>query len=119
MRPLSISFGANFVMSNLYAKIINYWKSYFPIVHYAKEMNWSGYYEPLHKQAIESEHWKRLKKEVFAMFPLCACCNRRAQHLHHVTYVHIGRETIWDVVPVCAICHKYIHKNIKEHLTQN
>lgn len=33
----------------------------------------------------------------------------RASEVHHLTYVRVGREMLFDLVAVCEICHRKIH----------
>lgn len=37
------------------------------------------------------------------------CLKRAATEVHHLTYVRVGREMLFDLVAVCEICHREIH----------
>ena len=45
--------------------------------------------------------------------PMCLVCERvwrpRSGHLHHLTYVRIGREDDEDLAPLCAADHRLLH----------
>lgn len=46
--------------------------------------------------------------------PMCLVCGRvwrpRSGHLHHLTYVRIGREDDEDLAPLCAGGHRRLHQ---------
>ncbi|MAS95000.1 MAG: hypothetical protein CMO55_17530 [Verrucomicrobiales bacterium] len=37
------------------------------------------------------------------------CLKWKATEVHHLTYVRVGREMLFDLVAVCEICHREIH----------
>ena len=40
---------------------------------------------------------------------LCQGCRReRATQVHHLTYVHLGAEPLWDLIAVCTDCHERV-----------
>ncbi len=42
---------------------------------------------------------------------VCAGCGAaRAEEVHHLTYDRVGREMLFDLVAVCAACHRSIHE---------
>lgn len=64
-----------------------------------------------HRTYIASAAWKDRKREYFSSHPkVCvACGSGRNVHLHHKTYVRLGRELDSDLVPLCAGCHSKVH----------
>ena len=46
---------------------------------------------------------------------LCqGCLLRRATQVHHLTYVRVGREMLFDLISVCEFCHDAIHAKDEE-----
>jgi hypothetical protein len=42
---------------------------------------------------------------------LCEGCRKaRAVHVHHLTYSHVGRELLFQLVAVCLECHEHAHE---------
>lgn len=37
------------------------------------------------------------------------CGKRRAVHVHHKTYEHLGDEFLFELIGLCAICHERLH----------
>jgi 5-methylcytosine-specific restriction endonuclease McrA len=37
------------------------------------------------------------------------CGTARANQVHHLTYAHVQREFLWELVAVCAACHERLH----------
>jgi len=41
---------------------------------------------------------------------ICECCRSYpAEHVHHLTYEHLGSEPLWDLRAVCSGCHGFLH----------
>ena len=69
------------------------------------------------KQAhLQSEFWKSLKKErtKIAGEYTCEACNKQTTQLdlHHITYEHLGFESIDDVRLLCRDCHSRLHQTL-------
>lgn len=46
----------------------------------------------------------------------CEFCRlRRMEHVHHRTYAHFGQEPLGDLMGVCALCHRTIHRLVRGH----
>lgn len=69
---------------------------------------------------LTSKGWKTRRRAWYAAWltahgtpPLCLVCDRtwspRTGHLHHLTYVRLGREHDEDLVPLCAPAHRRLH----------
>jgi len=67
---------------------------------------WSWYNEYL-----LSEEWQSLRIRVFARARgVCEGCGiNSATQVHHLTYVRVGQEMLFDLVAVCDDCHSRIH----------
>jgi hypothetical protein len=64
------------------------------------------YYEHL-----DSEKWRRLRQKVLARCKgICEGCGvNRAVQVHHLTYMRLGDEMLFDLAAVCMDCHDKIH----------
>lgn len=62
---------------------------------------------------LQSPEWKhRRGKVINRAGGLCeACRERSAVHVHHLTYAHVGREPLFDLVAICQQCHDDLHDN--------
>jgi hypothetical protein len=60
---------------------------------------------------MDNPAWIDLRNRVFARCKgMCEGCNRRPMvHVHHLTYVRLGAEMLFDVVGICKPCHDQIH----------
>lgn len=64
---------------------------------------------------VASRRWRALRAVVFALSDgKCFACNGDANQVHHLRYwlngqSLLGRETCWDVEPVCGQCHDGKH----------
>lgn len=54
-----------------------------------------------------SKHWKNVRESFHLQCAACGWSSRIS--LHHKTYERLGRETVDDLVPLCANCHKLVH----------
>ncbi len=68
---------------------------------------WWGWYN----EYLQSPVWKEKRAKVFARANnLCeACRDAPAMQVHHRTYENVGREPLFDLVAVCADCHRILH----------
>ncbi|WP_141823114.1 HNH endonuclease signature motif containing protein [Humibacillus xanthopallidus] len=69
---------------------------------------------------LASRTWKAKRQQWYAAWltaagtpPVCAACGSRwtlkTGHLHHLTYMRLGREEPEDLVPLCARHHRQLH----------
>ena len=69
---------------------------------------------------LASKAWKAKRQQWYAAWltaagtpPVCAACGARwtlkTGHLHHVTYMRLGREEPEDLLPLCARHHRQLH----------
>lgn len=65
---------------------------------------------------IKSSDWRERRKEMMdEANNECFNCGEKATELHHLSYVNLGFEMLYeDVIPLCNKCHKEVHKTNKE-----
>ncbi|MGE4197652.1 MAG: hypothetical protein AB7G11_11075 [Phycisphaerales bacterium] len=61
---------------------------------------------------LESSQWRDKRNRVLERDGnLCQACRRRpATQAHHLTYAHVFREPLFDLIAVCDVCHKALHE---------
>jgi hypothetical protein len=71
---------------------------------------------------LQSPEWHLLRQKVFTRAaklhgrdiygrPYCEGCGERpVEHVHHLTYEHVRRELLWELVGVCTSCHEKAHE---------
>ena len=66
---------------------------------------------------LRSEAWALKRREVFDLQgKTCLACGRTKDlHVHHVTYVRLGHESLDDLRVLCHSCHDELHKGYEEH----
>lgn len=60
---------------------------------------------------INSAEW-RVKRDLVLKrdnYVCQGCLQSKAVHVHHLTYVHLGCELLFELVSVCRKCHERIH----------
>lgn len=64
-----------------------------------------------YKAYINSDAWKDVRKRYRRERPwACAVCGaKRGLHLHHRTYLRLGREELDDLIPLCQKHHRQTH----------
>lgn len=40
----------------------------------------------------------------------CEACAHKGNHVHHITYTNLGKESVDDLAFLCTACHEYTHK---------
>lgn len=60
---------------------------------------------------IQSREWKIIRNRVMerAQHQCEGCGQRYATEVHHLTYIHLGHEFLWELVAVCRDCHARFH----------
>jgi len=60
---------------------------------------------------LQSPSWLNLRNRVLAAAQgHCEGCGRwPATEVHHLTYVHVGKEFLWELRAVCRDCHDRLH----------
>ena len=73
----------------------------------AIQQNWRRKYDAY----LSTSKWKTLREKVLARANgRCeGCGERKATHVHHLTYERLGNEMLFDLVAVCDACQKKIH----------
>ncbi len=60
---------------------------------------------------LATPEWRMRREQAIARTKgSCEICGEIATDVHHLTYRNIGAELSEDLMPVCRICHKIIHK---------
>lgn len=60
---------------------------------------------------LASPEWQALRKKVMqrANFECEGCGDAHPTQVHHLTYIHLGNELLWELVAVCQACHEAAH----------
>jgi phage terminase large subunit GpA-like protein len=68
---------------------------------------------------LRSPAWFALRKQHFARYgEWCkACGSTQKIHLHHKTYENLGRELMSELVALCDLCHRAVHRHHKANPT--
>ena len=69
--------------------------------------HWWAWYD----QYLQSPAWRDIRQLVLRRaHGRCEGCGRRpAAHVHHLSYQHVGKEFLWELVAVCQECHDRVH----------
>jgi 5-methylcytosine-specific restriction endonuclease McrA len=61
---------------------------------------------------LRTPEWARRREAVLERDGyLCRGCLRRpAEHVHHLTYAHVGHELAFELVSLCRSCHERAHE---------
>jgi len=67
---------------------------------------------PEYTKYIRSDAWKaKCKLYWLKNGAWCKACGRTDHlHVHHMTYDHLRREPLTDLVGLCYACHREVHK---------
>ena len=61
-------------------------------------------------QYLASEKWKKKATKYKTKFPICESCRKnKSEHVHHQTYSATRKERYWDLLALCANCHRDKH----------
>lgn len=73
---------------------------------------WSGY-----NDYLKSPAWAERRRRVLARCgDICeGCRNRPVEHVHHLTYEHVGNELLFELVGLCERCHVIAHNGKDFH----
>ena len=78
---------------------------------------------PDYRTYLQSRHWADFKRRYYAskvfrspsafggINSKCVCCQipNKPLDIHHLTYLRLGCEKFWDVIPLCRECHSAAH----------
>lgn len=72
-----------------------------------KDPEWRARYN----EHLASDKWKDLRNKVFRrQSGICAGCESGAvEHVHHLTYAHMGDEFLFELLGLCIDCHLKLH----------
>jgi hypothetical protein len=64
-----------------------------------------------YKEYLNTKHWLDKRSQVFESngYECSKCKSKKQLHIHHKTYVRIGREKLKDLVVLCKSCHDREH----------
>lgn len=64
-----------------------------------------------YNEYLLSDTWKEKRRRVLKRdnYQCQACLNRKAEHVHHLTYDRVFNEPLFDLTSVCTPCHKALH----------
>lgn len=70
----------------------------------------------LYETYIRSPAWERKKARYYELYPKACylCAADKTIDLHHRSYVNLGHEPLYDLLPLCRLCHKTIHRILKD-----
>jgi 5-methylcytosine-specific restriction endonuclease McrA len=65
----------------------------------------------LYENHLSSIEWAKKRRGVLKRSNgVCEGCGESApEHVHHLTYEHLGDEFLFELVAICAACHQRIH----------
>lgn len=65
---------------------------------------------------LKTPWWRARRVRYFAHHDeVCASCGADEQiHLHHHTYERFGAELDGDLLPLCATCHRLVHRHHRQ-----
>lgn len=65
---------------------------------------------------INGPEWDKKRKKVWRrdnyMCQVCGCGSTETLQTHHLTYIHVFRESLDELLTVCSRCHGKIHGGI-------
>ena len=66
---------------------------------------------------LDSDHWKNIRRSYGQAWPDCRClgCGSSRYNLHHICYDRLGREFLYDMIPLCQTCHDLVHRTHKRN----
>lgn len=75
--------------------------------HEAKRTAWWEWYN----RYLQSPEWRDKRARVMRRASgICeGCLDRRAVHVHHKTYAHVGNELLFELAALCDACHDLVH----------
>lgn len=63
---------------------------------------------------LQSNEWKSLRNQVFTRdnHTCQSCGSKTSLNCHHVTYQHLGAESLDQLTTLCTTCHTALHKRL-------
>jgi hypothetical protein len=63
------------------------------------------------KQYMYSQKWASIKEKIHARDKACVTCQSSLNlNVHHIHYLRLARENLYDLVLLCGKCHSELHK---------
>lgn len=69
---------------------------------------WGRYSAYMASDTWWSKRCERLELDAYQCQARLANCTRHAEQVHHLTYVHLGNEPLFELISVCTACHDAI-----------
>ena len=65
-----------------------------------------------YSEYLKSPHWLEVRARILKRdnYRCVACPASQQLHVHHMTYQHLGMEKEYELITLCADCHKILHK---------
>jgi hypothetical protein len=66
---------------------------------------------------LATPRWQKMRRDFRRLRPKankCFCCGGPWRDLHHPDYRRLGRETVFELIPVCGGCHLEIHRIVRD-----
>ena len=75
-------------------------------------------FSPEYTQYLENNEW-RAKADSRLAFDggKCQVCGKQATEVHHLTYVRLGHEELYDIERLCRPCHEKAEELCKFNVT--
>jgi 5-methylcytosine-specific restriction endonuclease McrA len=73
----------------------------------------SGEWWAAYNEYLRTPQWQAKRAKVMERSGgICeGCLERPAVQVHHLTYIRVGREMLFDLVAICIECHEEVHGN--------
>jgi len=69
-----------------------------------------------YRRYLATPQWQMKRKAVLERerYVCQGCMTNRAVEVHHITYEHVGRELLFELVALCSDCHRVAHEEAAE-----
>ncbi len=96
---------------DLYQRVFNAaysaWREASSVIIGERDARWWTWYDDY----LDSDVWHgKVKLVILRCGNVCEACRLEpVEHIHHLTYAHVGAEPLFDLVGVCGDCHSSLH----------
>lgn len=79
--------------------------------HAARQRAERGEFTKFYQEYLASEGWAAIRQKVIRRCGnLCeGCGDQPVEHVHHMTYAHLGHEFLFELLGLCRDCHDRVH----------
>lgn len=83
------------------------------VKHAQRDEAWNRDFKQRYRNYLRSDEWREKRTKVLKRCKgICeACAESEATQVHHLTYENVFEEPLFDLVGICAPCHKKLHKD--------